>query len=318
MKELLSFLKPIIERFVYYRVASQNWCPTYEDSIRSFDRFCWEHYPQSIKLKQEMIDSWCRIRQTENPESRNIRIHVMRAFVQYLQERSLSVVKTPEFLKEIPSGYIPHPFSMKELSNFFHASDSLKPINSTINSQARVWIIPVFFRLLYSSGMRTCEARLLLKKNVNFGDGVLSITNSKGPDQHFVVLHDSMLALMASYDREISHLVPNRKFFFPKGEKGHLTRAWVQYNFNALWKSYGFEHSTAYELRHHYAVENINRWIGDANFNTKFYYLSKSMGHTTLESTRYYYSLVPQMANILQAMNEESFNFIIPEVADNE
>jgi len=318
MKELLSFLKPLIERFVYYRIASENWCPTYEESIRSFDRFCREHYPGSTELKQEMIDSWSRIRKTESPTSRNSRIHVIRAFVQYLQERSLSAVKPPEFLKEIPSGYIPHSFSLEELSDFFHACDSLKPKNSTIDSMARIWTVPVFFRLLYSSGIRTCEARLLLKENVNFGDGVLGITKSKGPHQHFVVLHDSMLALMASYDREMSHLLPNRRFFFPKGEKDHLTRDWVQYNFNALWKSCGFEHSTAYELRHHYAVENINGWVGDPEFDAKFYYLSKSMGHTTLESTRYYYSLVPQMAKILQAMNEESFNSIIPEVADNE
>ena len=71
-------------------------------------------------------------------------------------------------------------------------------------------------------------------------------------------------------------------------------------------------------LRHHYAVENINGWIGDPKFNSKFYYLSKSMGHTILESTRYYYSLVPKMSNIIQEINEESFNSIIPEVSSNE
>lgn len=318
MKVLLSFLKPLIERFVHYRIASENWCPTYEDSIKYFDRFCREHYPESTELKQDMIDSWCRIRKTESPPSRNTRIHVIRAFVQYLHGRGLSEVRPPEFMKEMPSGYIPHPFSRMELSDFFHACDSLKPKNSTVNAHARVLTVPVFFRLLYSSGIRTCEARLLLKENVNFGDGVLGITNSKGPHQHFAVLHDSMLALMERYDREISHLVPNRRFFFPKGEKDHLTRAWVQYNFHTLWTSCGFEHSTAYELRHHYAVENINGWIKDPEFNAKFYYLSKSMGHSTLESTRYYYSLVPRMANILQEMNEESFNSIIPEVDDNE
>lgn len=318
MKELLSFLKPRIERFVEYRKASENWCLTYEDYIRAFDRFCKDLYPEDTELKQEMVDSWCRIRETESPTSRNTRIHVIRAFVQYLQERGLSEVKPPDFLKEIPTGYIPHPFTTQELADFFHACDSLKPMNRTIASLVRVWTVPVFFRLLYSSGLRTCEARLLLRENVNFRDGVLNITNSKGPHQHFVVLHDSMLALMARYDRVMSHLVLNRKYFFPKGEMGHFTRYWVQYNFSTLWTSCGFEHSTAYELRHHYAVKNINGWVGDSQFNAKFYYLSKSMGHTTLESTWYYYFLVPQMANILQEMNEESFNSIIPEVDENE
>ncbi len=248
MKELLSFLKPLIERFVYYRVASENWCPTYENDIRYFDRFCKEHYPEGTELKQEMIDSWCMIRQTESPSSRNNRIHVIRAFVQYLEERSLSVVKPPEFLKEVPSGYIPHPFSREELSDFFHASDSLKSKKNTIGSRARVLTVPVFFRLLYSSGIRTCEARLLLKENVDFDEGILSITNSKGPHQHFIALHDSMLALMASYDREMSRLIPNRKFFFPKGDNDHFSRDWVKDNFSAVWKSCSFEHATAYEL----------------------------------------------------------------------
>jgi integrase len=318
MKELISFLKPLLERFIDYRIASENWCPTYEESIRYFDRFCREHYPESKELKQDMIDSWCSIRETEGPRSRNTRIHVLRAFVQYLQERSLSEVKPPEFLKERPSGYIPHPFSLKELSDFFHACDFLKPKDRTIASYARVLTVPVFFRLLYSSGIRTCEARLLRKVDVNLKDGVMSITNSKGSHQHFVVLHDSMLSLMANYDREISHLIPNRRFFFPKGEENHFERNWVQYNFSALWARCSFEHATAYELRHHYATKNINGWIGDPEFNAKFCYLSKSMGHTTLESTRYYYSLVPQMANILQETNEESFNAIIPEVEDYE
>ncbi|MFQ9704231.1 MAG: hypothetical protein ACLR0U_23285 [Enterocloster clostridioformis] len=45
--------------------------------------------------------------------------------------------------------------------------------------------------------------------------------------------------------------------------------------------------ATAYAFRHHYATANINRWIGDGfAFDDKLTCLSKSMGHTTLESTR--------------------------------
>lgn len=318
MKEYVSFLKPLIERFIDHRKASESWCPTYEECLRSFDSFCGDRHPDAIELEQEMVDAWCGIRQTESPSSRNTRIHVLRAFVRYLRERDLSVVSPPEFLKEIASGYIPHPFSQKELSDFFHACDSLKPMNNTVAARARIWTVPVFFRLLYSSGIRTCEARLLLRENVNLGNGVLSITDSKGPHQHFVVLHDSMLALMARYDREMEMLVPDRRYFFPKGEKDHLTRDWVQYNFSSLWARCGFGHATAYELRHHYAVRNINGWPADNGVGARFYYLSKSMGHTTLESTRYYYSLVPQMADILRTMNEDSFNSIIPEVDEND
>ena len=68
-------------------------------------------------------------------------------------------------------------------------------------------------------------------------------------------------------------------------------------------------------LRHHYATENINRWVNEGfGFNAKLFYLSKSMGHSVLESTKYYYSLVPGMADILEEKTGMDFESIIPEV----
>ena len=42
------------------------------------------------------------------------------------------------------------------------------------------------------------------------------------------------------------------------------------------------------------------------------------MGHTTIESTKYYYSIVPGLSDILKRQTEEGFDWIIPEVYDNE
>jgi len=68
-------------------------------------------------------------------------------------------------------------------------------------------------------------------------------------------------------------------------------------------------------LRHHYAVENINRWIDEGfGFDAKLFYLSKSMGHSTVECTKYYYSLVPGMAEILEEKTGSDFESIVPEV----
>ena len=53
-------------------------------------------------------------------------------------------------------------------------------------------------------------------------------------------------------------------------------------------------------------------------FHAKFLYLSKSMGHSVLESTKYYYSLVPGFGDILAEKTMESFNIIVPEVQQNE
>jgi hypothetical protein len=53
-------------------------------------------------------------------------------------------------------------------------------------------------------------------------------------------------------------------------------------------------------------------------FDAKFLYLSKSMGHSVLESTKYYYSLVPGLADIIAKKTMESFDIIVPDVKQNE
>lgn len=73
-----------------------------------------------------------------------------------------------------------------------------------------------------------------------------------------------------------------------------------------------------YDLRHHYAITNINMWIGEGiDFYDKLHYLSKSMGHSSLESTKYYYSLVPALATTIEEKTSEDFDIIIPEVEGN-
>jgi hypothetical protein len=132
-------------------------------------------------------------------------------------------------------------------------------------------------------------------------------------------LRETMLELMKRYDAVISRIYPNRTYFFPARKDKYHTRQWVQVNFRKLWDEKNTSYATAYELRHHYAIENINSWTDEGmDFHAKLLYLSKSMGHSVIESTKYYYSLVPCLADILREKTNDSFNRIIPEVNQNE
>ena len=72
-------------------------------------------------------------------------------------------------------------------------------------------------------------------------------------------------------------------------------------------------------LRHHYAITNINQWIKNGfDFYDKLLYLSKSMGHSSLESTKYYYTLIPAMANVIELLSNDDFEIIVPEVEYDE
>jgi integrase len=85
-------------------------------------------------------------------------------------------------------------------------------------------------------------------------------------------------------------------------------------NLHKLWLKRNKSYIVPYDFRHNYAVENINSWTSEGfGFNDKLVSLSKSMGHSSLESTKYYYSLVPTLADILEAQAGEEG--VIPEVA---
>ncbi|MCM1141471.1 MAG: tyrosine-type recombinase/integrase [Muribaculum sp.] len=69
--------------------------------------------------------------------------------------------------------------------------------------------LPVFFRLLYSSGMRTTEARLLERRDVNLQNGVITIRHTKSLDEHRVALHETMRNALAAYDLRSNYAVTN-------------------------------------------------------------------------------------------------------------
>lgn len=177
-----SCFKEYLDMFSNYMRASHHWNSAYDYSILSFDRHCTERFPDEQCLSQEMIDSWCRKRDTETNLSCHTRQCCVAALVKYLRARGLSDVHEPDRPKKNRSSYIPHVFTDEELYKFFHACDSIcyKPGHRRRCDKLKKLTTPVIFRVLYSTGMRTNEARLLAKNDVNLEEGSISIKQSKG------------------------------------------------------------------------------------------------------------------------------------------
>lgn len=313
MRDYTSKIAPLMREFEQYQLASGRWSESYNLYLSLFDRHCTEKFPDYEVLTQTMLESWCKQRETEVNNSCRSRIYPVVSFVCYLQKRSLTDVNVPTIPRKEARTYIPHAFSTEELQNFFNACDTMVSYSETEEQISQRLTIPVFFRLLYSSGIRTNEARMLRKSDVDLVHGVLNIEYSKGHAQHFIVMHDSMLQLMREYDCAISKMYPGRIFFFPARDGKCHTKQWVSVNFKKLWERSNSSYSVPYEFRHNYAIENINSWTDDGfDFNQKLHSLSKSMGHSVIESTKYYYSLVPRLADVMaEHTNEDE---VIPEV----
>lgn len=209
----------IFELFIRYRVASNNWNEVYSQTLLYFDRFCSENYPGVKGITQEMINGWCIQRPTEQKRSFIDRCQSALRLIEYLQNRNLISVVKPEMPPAPPKTHIPHAFSEEELCRFFSRCDENVKTARDQSSRFIALSVSVEFRLLYSSGMRPTETRLLRTENVDLARGIINVKETKGNQQHYVALHDDAIQLLRDYDAVASKRFPSRIIFFPMNSK---------------------------------------------------------------------------------------------------
>jgi len=320
LSEFSKTRKDLFMRFIEYRIASNLWNTGYEMNLTYFDRFCTEHFPEDKGITQEMIDGWCIQRETENKASLIGRTLSARKLIEYLNERGLAELTIPEMPPLPPKQHVPHAFTKEEIINFFQECDKRVLSAKGAAKKFRALEMAVMFRLLYSTGMRTTEARLLRVIDVDFSHAVINIRKTKNNIEHYIGLNESTVKMLKQYDATAEKIMPDREIYFPyKDISTSFSADMITWEFHKVWDSVNTETAVPYDFRHNYAIQNINSWLSEGfDFNDKLLYLSKSMGHTSLESTRYYYSIVPALANIIEDKSGDSFDDIIPEVPDYE
>ena len=280
-----SAISDHMNEYLGYMYASNKMGATTKQVLRYFNDYCHREYPDAQTLTDEMVRGWCTRRESETAQSFNKRISPIRSFLRYTNQRRLTDVSLPDFLPWSKRRYVPHAFTDEEL------------------------------RLLYSTGMRTLEARMLRREDVDLENGIINICTTKGVIEHRIALHESVWNLIKKYDKKMSSVIPQRKPFFPNLYGDFYSRAWESYHFNRIWKKVSGEKARCYDLRSNYAVRNINSWkYTGPDWLDRLLYLSRSMGHKTLSSTCYYYNLVPLFAEQLEEMTGISFDEILPDI----
>lgn len=293
--------------YVSHLLASNGISRSPLSNLIHFDAYCAAHYPSSKGLTQEMVDSWCQKRESESNNSCLARIGTVCSFIKYLTLRGQTDVRVPIHPAKQPAQRIPHIFDKEELKKFFSLCDSAETINGPNGFLLKI-VLPIYFRLLLSTGMRTCEARRLRTEDVDLVTGVININDSKG-DAHRVVLHPTMLAMLAEYNTRIGQLKPNRCYFFPDAQDKPYKEDAMAAQFKKFWKKVSSEDARSYDFRHHYVTYNISRIGGmSSEWYDDFVSISRSLGHKSLSSTARYYSASPSIGDKLRVKTETLFN----------
>lgn len=304
--------KDLIDKYIYFCNASKR-----PDSAtlhaNMFLHWCQKRCSGAEYLTQEIINRFWVKSDTETNVTHRSRIYKALPFLLYANEvLRLISVSLPPLPPYVESNSLPHYFTHQELTNFFKACNELQANNSK-SLQLRKLIVPVIFRLLYSTGLRILEARMLLREDVDFETGVINVKRTKGYFEHRVVLHDTMLVLLKEYDFATDKLLPNRRVLFPNENDEFYRNKWLSDQFFVCWYKYNTAIAFARELRHQYAIENINSWTNEeyGTYN-KLVALKNSMGHTKLSQTLYYYSMAPVHGQLIEERCGKSFSELIP------
>lgn len=284
--------------------------------LHEFDVYCAEYESDGVSLK-EIAKNWITLRETECPNTQRVRVAPIREFGKYLQSSGhVNGFVIPNKICRQQIRSMPHFFTNDEIIRFFNACDTLAPRKE---NRVRHLVLPMYFRLLYCCGVRTCEARLLLRKNVNLQIGYIDIIQSKGLKDRRVFLPVDLLSLYLKYDAVVNDIFPDRTYFFPTSPTRCYGCSNISQNFRKVWRTAGFlVHARAYDFRHHFAFATLNRWIEQGgDVHSMLPYLTLYMGHASLESTFYYLHLVPEFFPTFSEKTK-TLEQLLPEVGDDE
>lgn len=103
---------------------------THEPSLRNFDRFCMENYPEKALLSEEIVLSWLKKRPQENSGGLKKRANTIRQFGKYLTYMGHQAYILPANFVGGRSGFIPYIFSDEELASFLPQPTSIQKGNS--------------------------------------------------------------------------------------------------------------------------------------------------------------------------------------------
>jgi len=195
------------------------------------------------------------------------------------------------------AGFVPaHPYLLtrREIDAFFTAAAALDA-----QSPWR-WQAVAFFLLMHSCGLRTGEIRALRTEQVDLAAGHIDIVWSKGNRSRRLPLTGQVVDVLRACDRTSRQQFPARRAFFVSARGNQVTAAAVGTVFGRIWDQAGLPRSTGgqqprpYDFRHHFAYACIERWMKQRkDVAAMLPYLSRYMGHATIESTYYYIHTSP-------------------------
>ena len=295
-----------------------------EYHLYRFDRFCLDRGIKSPSITRELADEWGKRRETETPVYQAKRIGALRQLSLYLQASGIESYIPRHFNHK--SGFVAYVLCDSEVTEFFVSVDSDVPSTNRTGANVRLSIeYKVLFRMILCCGLRVSEARLLTWDLLDLEQGVIELHHSKGSNDRTVYISKDLRELCLEYRNVLRDGFNIRsEWVFPAQDpRKSLQVASIGQKFRRCWDATSFardngRHPTVHSLRHTFVVKRMNKWMENGvSLEAMMPYLSRFLGHSSVDETFYYYHLVDSAFQIIHD-KDAAQSTVIPEVATGE
>lgn len=292
----------------------------YETDARAFGRidafFCDKGLTEKC-LSKEICDDWCKKRSYETSANHASRISSLRVFCKYIRRLGFPAYIPPHGLTMHPPKYNAHIFTQEELDRFFEAVDKSQSVPPECPYRSRV--MPVFFRILYTSGMRVSELRLAKIRDVDIEHACIRVRDGKNHKDRIVPIHPDLAARCALIKAEIHTGSPEDEYFFMLRPGREMTLGNVYRNFRRYLCKAGIPHTgrgpRVHDFRHTYCVNLLLKWSREGKDLMAYLpYMRTMLGHESFEETAYYLKLTAAAFPTIRESLDKSFPNLIREV----
>lgn len=292
-----------------------------EAAFHRIDDFLVQHNVNDKCISKELSNFWCKKRSYESIKNQANRIHSLRVFCNYLNEIGITTHIPPKGLTRKAPRYDAHIYTDDELKRFFRAVDTSLSVPSECPYRADV--MPVFFRILYTSGMRVSELRLAKIKDVNLEEGYITVRDGKNHKDRIVPIHPSLVQKCKDLKKKIHKDSSEDEYFFMVKPGREMTLSNVYHNFRRYLEKAGISHTgkgpRIHDFRWTFCVNLLRKWTDEGKDLIAWMpYMRTMLGHETFEETSYYLKLTAERFPYIRDQLKKSFPDLIEEASFDE
>jgi len=287
---------------------------TESKSLSRFASFTQRKYPDAQSLTREIVLDWCAKKSYESQTNQCARATLLRQLAIFMDRVGEQAYILPKGYYPTEAQYVPYIFTKDELNRFFSATDQCFYVSECPD---RHFIMPLYYRMIYTCGLRPQEARLLKKEDVDLDQGIITIHHSKKDVSRLVPMSVELTDRCRQYSVNVRFSPSN--WFFPGLEGKPMTRGNAYHNFRRfLWKA-GISHGgrgkgpRIYDFRHTFACHCLKKWVLEGkDLNAYLPILKTYMGHDSFEDTAYYLRLTADVFPDIIIKLEGCYPNIVP------